>query len=170
MPYARILVPTEDGRFTAEVLEFPGCFAYGDTPEEAFRRLEGAAESWIEAALEQHQEIPKPFGSTDFGGKFALRLPRSLHRRAAQFAEKDQVSLNQFCVSAIAERVGAEDLLTRFADRLTGTITNVTATMFKLTSYQTFIAHGTVLVQPGQGMIGAMHVGSANTITAGTVK
>jgi hypothetical protein len=31
-----------------------------------------------------------------------------LHRRAAQMAERDSTSLNQFLVSAVAEKVGAE--------------------------------------------------------------
>jgi predicted HicB family RNase H-like nuclease len=49
---------------------------------------------------------------------FALRMPRSLHRRAAQFAERDRVSLNQFFVAAIAERVGAQDIMVRVRDWL----------------------------------------------------
>jgi len=30
-PYARVLVPDENGGFFAEILEFPGCFAEGET-------------------------------------------------------------------------------------------------------------------------------------------
>ena len=169
-PYARILVPTEDGRFSAEVLEFPGCYAHGNTPDEAFRRLEDAAGSWIEAALEQGQAIPEPFGSMDFGGKFALRLPRSLHRRAARLAEKDRISLNQFCVSAIAERVGAEDLLGRFTDKLTGTVTNVMA-MVKITNSHTIIGvpqgpTPLIFVQSGR-VVGATQIGANMMTTAG---
>ena len=162
-PFARILVPTEDNRFTAEVLEFPGCFAFGNTPEEAFRRLEDAAESWIEAALEQRQQIPEPFGSSNFGGRFALRMPRSLHRRAAQLAEKDQVSLNHFCVSAIAERVGAEDLFTKLSDRLVGAVTNVMA-LVKITNNHTVIAAPTV---PMPRLV--METGSGTVVQGGSI-
>src|SRR5229473_2938889 len=105
-PYARVLVPDENGGFFAEILEFPGCFAEGETAEQAYEQLEKAAESWIEAALEMNQEIPAPLAGHDYSGKVALRLPKSLHKKAAFIAEQDGVSLNQFFVYAIAERVG----------------------------------------------------------------
>jgi predicted RNase H-like HicB family nuclease len=113
-PYTRVLVPdAESGTFTAQVLEFPGCVAQGNNPAEAYERLEAAAESWIEAALEMHQEIPQPATDAQFGGKFALRLPRSLHRQAAQLAELDGTSLNQFIVATLAEKVGAVNVYRR---------------------------------------------------------
>jgi predicted RNase H-like HicB family nuclease len=117
-PYARILIPDETGMINAQIEEFPGCFAYGDSPEQAFKNLERAGEAWIEAALAEGQEIPEPLSSIGFSGNFALRMPRSLHRRAAQFAERDRVSLNQFFVAAIAERIGAQDIMVRVRDWL----------------------------------------------------
>ncbi len=116
-PYSRILIPDENGFYSAEILEFTGCFAEGPTADEAIYNLEEAAKSWIEASLEQGQEIPEPMLNQGFGGKIALRLPKSLHRQAVRMAELDGVSLNQFLVSAIAERVGAEDFYTRLGDR-----------------------------------------------------
>lgn len=117
-PYSRVLVPDEGGGYSAEILEFPGCFAEGETADEAMQALEHAAESWIQAALDQGQDIPQPFLNQGYGGKVALRLPRSLHRRAAQFAERDGTSLNQFLVSAIAVRVGAEEFYSRLVAQL----------------------------------------------------
>lgn len=105
-PYARIVVPEDDGTFRAEILEFPGCLATGKTPGEALERIEVAAESWIESALAQGQPIPVPVESHGFSGKLVLRLPRSLHRKAARYAERDGVSLNQFIVVGLAERLG----------------------------------------------------------------
>jgi len=107
-PYGRVLIPDEEsGTYTARLMEFPGCFAEGDSPAEAYERLETAAESWIEAALEMGQAIPPPAADTEFSGRFALRLPRSLYRQAAELAEMDGTSLNQFLVSTVAEKVGA---------------------------------------------------------------
>jgi len=117
-PYARMLIPDEQGGYAAEILEFPGCFAEGETADEAMQALERAAESWIQAALDQGQEIPSPFMNQGYAGKVALRLPRSLHRKATQFAERDGTSLNQFLVSAIAARVGAEEFYNRLATQL----------------------------------------------------
>lgn len=123
-PYARVLVPdAESGTFTAWILEFPGCVAQGDSPSEAYERLEAAAESWIEAALEMQQEIPQPATDAQFGGKFALRLPRSLHRQVAQLAELDGTSLNQFIVATLAEKAGAVNLYRGLTRQLTTLIT-----------------------------------------------
>lgn len=120
-PYSRILIPDEEsGTYTAVILEFPGCIAQGDTPQEAYEHLEDAAEGWIEAALDLKQEIPSPSQSVSFGGKVLLRLPKSLHRQLTLIAEREGVSLNQFIVSALAEKVGAfilYDKLTKKMDQ-----------------------------------------------------
>jgi predicted RNase H-like HicB family nuclease len=117
-PYSRLLIPEKEGGYSAEILEFPGCFSQGDTAEEAINNLEDAARNWISAALEQGLKIPEPTGDHDYSGKVALRLPRSTHRKAIQMAEREGVSLNTFLVDAISARTGAEDLYERLADRL----------------------------------------------------
>jgi predicted RNase H-like HicB family nuclease len=117
-PYARILLRDTDGTYTAEILEFPGCIAEGDTPDEAIKELDDAAASWLEAAIQQNEEIPEPFADHEYSGKINLRLPISIHSQAARFAKKDDVSLNQFFASAIASRVGAEDLCERLINRI----------------------------------------------------
>jgi len=124
LPYSRILIPDE-GSFAAEILEFPGCFSQGDTPDEAITNLEKAAHSWIEVALAEGLEIPEPYLNQGYAGKIALRLPRSMHRQATRLAERDGVSLNQFLVSAIAARIGAEDLYTRLADKIERRLANM---------------------------------------------
>lgn len=39
--------------------------------------------------------------------QFALRLPNSLHGYAKEVAQQDQISLNQFIVTAVAEKLSA---------------------------------------------------------------
>jgi antitoxin HicB len=107
-PYKRVLIPDEEsGTYTAEIAEFPGCVSQGQTPQEALENLETAVRGWIEAVLDLGQEVPPPSITEDYSGKLALRLPRSLHRRAAQMAQRDGVSLNLLIATAIAEKVGA---------------------------------------------------------------
>jgi len=117
-PYARILIPEEDGQYSAEILEFPGCYAVGQTAEEAYRNLEETAKSWIGACLDKGLQIPPPSANQEYGGKIALRLPRSLHRQAVRMAERDKTSLNQFIVTAVAASVGANDLYERIAKKV----------------------------------------------------
>ena len=47
----------------------------------------------------------------------SLRLPNSLHNMAKQVAQQDQVSLNQFIVSAVAEKISALTTETYLAER-----------------------------------------------------
>jgi antitoxin HicB len=106
-PYARILRPESDGSFGAEILEFPGCFAVGDTGSEALQNLENVAESWILGMLAKNERIPEPSQEREaFSGKLVLRLARSLHKKAAFTAEREGVSLNQFICGCVAEAVG----------------------------------------------------------------
>jgi antitoxin HicB len=128
-PYARILIPAEEGGYSAEILEFPGCFAEGDTAEEALSRLEQAAASWLDAALDQGQPIPEPFTNQGYSGRIVLRIPRSIHRQSARFAHRDDTSLNQFFLSAISARMGAEDLVEKMLDRIEDRIIPVARTV-----------------------------------------
>ena len=110
-PYTRALIPdTESGTFAAMIPEFPGCISQGDSPQEAYARLHEAALAWIEAAQDLGQPIPDPQEENAYRGKFALRMPASLHKDVAQAAERDGISLNQFIVAALAERIGANKL------------------------------------------------------------
>src|SRR5271154_1204205 len=69
-PYSRVIIPELDGKFSAELLEFSGCIAQGNTPDEAFDNLEHAAYSWILASLRAGKEIPPPAVNYGYSGKF----------------------------------------------------------------------------------------------------
>jgi antitoxin HicB len=127
-PYSRVLIPdAETGTYAAKITEFPGCVAQGDTPEEAYQNLEAAAESWIEELVGMGQQVPEPNVFNQYSGRVALRLPKSLHRNAAQLAEREGTSLNQFLVSAIAERVGAGTLYEELGQGLGERVARVVA-------------------------------------------
>jgi predicted RNase H-like HicB family nuclease len=131
-PYARIVIPVDQDSYHAEILEFPGCYAQGETPADAYANLENVAESWIETCISEGQDIPTPSQSVTFSGNVSLRLPRSVHRRASMLAERDQTSLNTFLVSAISERVGAEDASQALLRRMAGNLVQATFTGFCL--------------------------------------
>lgn len=106
-PYTRVLRPEADGSVSAEIVEFPGCFAAGDTGGDALQNLEIVAESWILGMLAKNERIPEPLQEKEaFSGKLVLRLPRSLHKKAAFVAEREGVSLNQYISACVAEAVG----------------------------------------------------------------
>jgi predicted RNase H-like HicB family nuclease len=99
-------VTEDDGSYRAEIFEFPGCIAAGATANDALASLDEIATSWIEAELASGHQIPDPIEENDFSGKLVLRLPRSLHKRAAYVAERNGVSLNTYIVTALAGYIG----------------------------------------------------------------
>lgn len=106
-PYHRVVVSDESGLFGAEISEFPGCLAVGDTAAEALANLEDVAEGWLLGVIELKQPIPEPFEESDYSGKLVLRLPKTLHETAAIAAARDGVSLNMYITAALAGHVGA---------------------------------------------------------------
>jgi len=151
-PYSRILIPDEkSGTFAAEILEFPGCVSQGDTAQEAYERLEEAAKGWIEAALDLGQEIPPPGLVHGYSGKFALRLPKSLHRQAVRAAERDGTSLNQFIVTALAEKIGATTLYDHLTRRFQQQVVAITVD-------QGWQAYSTMETKPSASTLGEASV------------
>lgn len=105
LPYSISLLKQEEGGeeyWVAEVPDLPGCMADGSTPDEAISSLEDAKQAWIESHIEDGYEVPEPSESRGYSGRLLLRLPKSLHRRLTQEAQRENVSLNQLIVSMLS--------------------------------------------------------------------
>ncbi|MGB7589795.1 MAG: type II toxin-antitoxin system HicB family antitoxin [Terriglobia bacterium] len=103
LPYSIEITPDEGG-YTAEIPDLPGCMSFGDTINAALRGLEEVKELWFEGRIEAGEEVPEPSKVEDFSGKFVLRIPRSLHRTLDHEARKQRVSLNQYVLHILSER------------------------------------------------------------------
>ena len=64
-PYARVLRREAEGGYSAEVIEFPGCFSAGDTAEETMANLDEAMTLWLEGELADGHDIPVPLAPTE---------------------------------------------------------------------------------------------------------
>jgi len=94
-----------DGGYTVIFPGLPGCMTQVDSLAEIGPAADEARRLWITTEYEEGEEIPLPSYPEEFSGKFQLRLPRSLHRRLAELAQAEGVSLNQCVVMLLA---GAE--------------------------------------------------------------
>ena len=99
----RPLTEADGGGYEAIVPDLPGCASDGETMQEAVENVEGAIESWKEAAEELGRPIPDP-GSTV--GQWRQRVPKSLHLELKQIAQAEGVSLNALVSAYLAETVG----------------------------------------------------------------
>jgi len=108
-PYNRVFNRESDGRYSAYVLEWPGCYGDGDNAAEANHSLEASMAAWVEVMLEDRKPIPEPL-AREYSGRVALRLPKSLHQRVAARAQAEGTSINQLIVNAVESHVTATDV------------------------------------------------------------
>ena len=101
--YPVTLYPDRDGGYVAEIKDLPGCMTQGETAEEALAEVEDARMLWIETAYEHGDDVALPSTETQYSGKTLLRMPRSLHQKLAEGAEREGISLNQCIVSLLSE-------------------------------------------------------------------
>ena len=104
----RPLSTEEGGGYLIEFPDLPGCISDGETIEEALRNGEDAKRGWIAAMEEAGRPVPPPSVEPPEGysGKWQLRTPKSLHRRLAERAKYEGVSLNTLAISLLAEGLG----------------------------------------------------------------
>ena len=115
--YPFSVTPDPDGGFFISFPDLPGCITQVDRPSEIGPAADEIRILWLETAHEQGFDIPLPQGGAEYSGKFVVRVPRHLHRRLAESAALDGVSLNQYVVSLLA----TNDALSRVERRLTET-------------------------------------------------
>jgi len=89
------------------------CYAIGDTQEEALKRLEEEKRFVLEILIKRGIEIPEPKSEEDNlpSGQFVVRIPRTIHQKIKDISEKEKVSLNQYVVSVLSEKVGEKFVL-----------------------------------------------------------
>jgi predicted RNase H-like HicB family nuclease len=104
-----VLRQDEDGDFVASIAELDGCMAHGQDVAEAIAELASMKRLWIESCLAEGKPVPLPAEDDALpSGKWLQRVPRTLHKKISDLAQREGVSLNQFVVSVLAEAVGAQ--------------------------------------------------------------
>jgi antitoxin HicB len=99
-----------EGGYFVQIKDLPGCFSQGETMEETLENIEDARRLWMESMYEDGNEIPLPGAAENqYSGKFNVRIPKSLHRKLDEIADREGVSLNHYLVSTLSRAVGQEE-------------------------------------------------------------
>ncbi len=94
-----------DGGFVIVFPDLPGCVTQAEGWEEIGEYDDDARRLWLESAYAQEElDIPLPSYPEEHSGKFNVRLPKSLHRRLVEAAEREGVSLNSHIVELLSRR------------------------------------------------------------------
>jgi antitoxin HicB len=139
LPYERVIIPEEDGGFSAYIPEFEGVLADGETADEALANLTSAAKAWIQAEQDAGRDIPEPWNLQEFSGKVLLRLPKSLHQRLARQADREGISLNQYVVHKLSAGAREAELI----DVFRGLFTQESTQVFHIGQFGKFVRAGT---------------------------
>ena len=121
LPYTIEIIPYKDGGYFARIKELEGCMTEGDTLEEVLELLEDAKRAWLETALEDGIEIPLPESmreKKEYSGRILLRLPKSLHKKLVEAAQREGVSVNAYIVSLLSERNAERELLKTLIEQI----------------------------------------------------
>lgn len=122
LDYPITIYHAPEGGYVAEIEDLSGCITEGETLDEALERIEDARRAWIEVTYEDGQEIPLPRTEQEYSGKFLVRIPKYLHRRLVEMAEREGVSLNQLVVTILASSSTSQD---KKIEELTQEISNL---------------------------------------------
>ena len=95
----------EEGLYCATVKEFPDITVYEETAHAAYDVALGLIGDLQELLASKGRPIPAPAAEENYSGRTTLRMSRSLHARISDAAERDDISLNQWIVEAIAWRL-----------------------------------------------------------------
>ena len=102
----RIVWSDEDEGYIATSPEFEDLSAFGTSAGEAIAELESVVRLAIETYRDSGWSLPEPKRVHEHSGQLRVRLPKSLHARLADEAERDGVSLNTLIVTYLSERIG----------------------------------------------------------------
>lgn len=97
--------------YVGRVAEFPNISAFEDTFEATRALVIDAIQTLKKIADSTNAELPSPYPALadEFSGRVTLRLPKSLHAKVSRIAAQEDVSVNQYLVTAISTYVGESD-------------------------------------------------------------
>ena len=114
-------VEFEDGMLFVKVLHIDDLLvAQCDKASDAQGALEELVEAYLEDCQEAGREPTKPFK-----GSFQVRLTPELHRRAAQAAAEEKLTLNAWVTDAVKEKMECDKL----SERIDGVFSRSKANM-----------------------------------------
>jgi len=100
---AKVTFDEDAGIFHGEVINTKDVITFqGTSVKELEQALKDSVEDYREFCAKRGEDAEKPVS-----GRFLMRLPPELHRKAATRARREGISLNAYVVEAIKQRTAA---------------------------------------------------------------
>jgi predicted HicB family RNase H-like nuclease len=95
----------EQCEYVGRCIELPWLSQWAPTMQEAIAAVEQSADEYIAECEELDEEPPAPLTERKYSGKFVVRTSPALHARLAVEAAEQNVSMNQWAVQKLADRI-----------------------------------------------------------------
>jgi predicted HicB family RNase H-like nuclease len=92
----------EDRCYIGSAPPLIGQSCHGPTESAVLAELTQIVEEWIVTLMTEGKPLPAATANKEFSGKFLVRIPPAVHKRAALKAAARGDSLNQFVTDALA--------------------------------------------------------------------
>ena len=99
----RVIWSDEDHEYIGLCTEFPSLSWLDETQEDALQGIRQVVADVITDMNANQEDIPEPFSTRKFSGKFIVRIPPELHRRIAETAAEEGVSINRLVSTRLAK-------------------------------------------------------------------
>lgn len=100
--FQKIVEKDGESYYRITIPRLPGLIAYGDSVNDWLEELEDAKKAWFSSCLRRNVKIPEPT-LKKYSGKLLVRMPKSSHAHLAEEADEENVSLNSYIVSKLAQ-------------------------------------------------------------------
>jgi len=91
----RVTWSEEDGEFVGLCAEFPSLSWLASSQAKALSGIVALVGEVLADMRRHHEQIPEPFSTKQYSGKFQVRIPPERHRALAVQAAESKVSLNR---------------------------------------------------------------------------
>jgi predicted HicB family RNase H-like nuclease len=95
----------EQFEYIARCIEMPWLPQWAPTMRQAMAAVENAVDEFIAAREEDGEDVPTPLTERKYSGRFLIRTSPALHARLAVEAAEQNVSMNQWAVQKLADRL-----------------------------------------------------------------
>jgi predicted HicB family RNase H-like nuclease len=99
----RVTWSQDDREYVGLCTEFPSLSWLAASPESALKGIRKVVGDVVADLEKSGEEIPEPFSSRKYSGRFLVRVPPDVHRQLAVEAAEAGVSLNRLASAKLSQ-------------------------------------------------------------------
>ncbi|PIE53347.1 toxin-antitoxin system HicB family antitoxin [Candidatus Fermentibacteria bacterium] len=99
----RVTWSEEDQEYVGLCTEFPSLSWLGESHELALKGIRELVAETIKDMKESKEKVPEPFSTRQYSGKFMVRIPPEVHRKLAELAAEEGVSINRLVSARLSK-------------------------------------------------------------------